>query len=206
MKRKHGVLTLGVMIAAALWSSVAFAQTATVQSVVADQPSTVSPTNVDLRALKPQLQAFQTMLNRSIQENFSQPFSLLQDAKGIYLPGYGLVFHMEISLQPMRLSMPFGMQQYTPEQLRRATGEKLDRIRQLKTRVSELLLQHGSELSAMAPEQNISIVVHLFNLPSEAQDLPAQLVMTVDRRMLLDYQSRRLTAAEFQKASSFLEF
>lgn len=209
MKPKQQMAWFGVMLLAGLWAPASLAQVGSggVRSVVAvDKPSVISPTNVDLRALKRQLEAFQNILNRSIQQNFEQPFSLLQDAKGIYLPGYGVAFHMEINLHPMRLAMPFGIQPYTPEELRKAREDKLVRIRQLRSRLSELLLQHGGDLSAMAPEQNISVVVHLFNLPSEGRDLPSQLVMTVNRTMLLDYQSRRLTAEQFQNTSSVLEF
>ncbi len=210
MESKGGVKVFSVILTVGLWISIAAAQTqgtvARAIAVAADQPSVVSPTNVDLHALKAQLDTFQNVLNRTIQQNFEQPFSLLQDAKGIYLPGFGVAFHMEINLHPLRLAMPFDLHPYTPEEIRKAKEDKLDRIRQLKTRLSELLLEHGGELSAMAPEQNIAIVVHLFNLPSEGRDLPSQLVMTVNRRMLLDYQGRRLTAEQFQKAGSVLEF
>lgn len=210
MSSNKGLKVFGLILALSLCISLGWAQSdvngVRTLPVAADQPIVVSPTNVDLHALKAQLDTFQNVLNRSIQQNFEQPFSLLQDAKGIYLPGFGVAFHMEINLHPLRLAMPFDLHPYTPEEIRKAKEDKLDRIRQLKTRLSELLLEHGGELSAMAPEQNIAIVVHLFNLPSEGRDLPSQLVMTVNRRMLLDYQSRRLTAEQFQKAGSVLEF
>ena len=172
----------------------------------AGQMNAVSPTNVDLHALRGQLDEFQTVLNRNIQQNFEMPFALLQDAKGIYLPGFGVVFHMELNLQPLRNIWLFDTRPYTAEELRKAKVAKLARIQQLKTQLSTLLLERGGSLSAMAPEQNIAIVVHLFNLPSESRDLPTQLEITINRRMLLDYQARRLTAEEFQKAGSFLEF
>ena len=170
------------------------------------QPSAVSPTNVDLHTLKNQLDAFQGLLNRSVQQSFEMPFYLLQDAKGIYLPGFGVAFHLEVNLHPLRLITPFDVRPLTPEEIQKSKVGKLERIRQLKTQLSEFLLEHGGDLSAMAPEQNIAIVVHLFNLPSESRDLPTQLVIMINRRMLLDYSARRLTAEEFQKAGSVLEF
>ena len=173
---------------------------------VSDQLSAISPTNVDLPALKGQLAAFQATLNRTIQQSFEQPFSLLQDAKGIYLPGFGVAFHMEVNLQPVRLMMPFDVTPISAEELHKAKLAKIERIRAMKTRLSQLLLEQGPSLTAVAPEQNIAIVVHLFNLPSEGKDLPSQLVITVNRRALLDYQAQRMTADEFQKASLILEF
>lgn len=169
--------------------------------------TSVSPTNVDLHALKGQMEAFENLLNHSIQQAFGdQPFSILQDAKGSYLPGYGIAFSMEVNLHPLRLITPFDMRPYTADELQKAREAKLTRIRQLKTQLTQLLLEHGSSLNAMAPEQNIALVVHLFNLPSESADLPTQLSMSVDRRMLVDYQGRRLSAADFQKAGTFIEF
>src|SRR5687768_6749337 len=50
---------------------------------------------VDLRVLKEQMVAFQNLLNRNIQQSFEQPFSLLQDTKGSYLPRFGVAFHLE---------------------------------------------------------------------------------------------------------------
>jgi hypothetical protein len=173
----------------------------------APQPSTVSPTNVDLRSLRQQMSGFEVLINRNVQQMFEGPFSLLQDAKGIYLPGYGVAFHLEANLYPMRLLSPFDSRGgYSAEELQKAKQDKLARIQQLRSKIGELLLDHGGELNAMAPEQNIAIVIHLFNLPSESSDLPSQLVISINRNMLLDYQNRRLTAAEFQKTGSFLEF
>jgi len=145
-------------------------------------------------------------LNRSIRQTFELPFSLLQDAKGTYLPGFGVAFHLEVNLHPLRIISPFDLTPYTAEELEKAKRDKLERIRQLKSHLGQLLLEHGSSLSAMAPEQNIAVVVHLFNLPPESRDLPTQLVMLINRRTLLDYQAKRLTAEEFQKAGSVLEF
>src|SRR5690242_12751292 len=94
------------VLAAGLWASLGFAQVGrsfVPPTTPASQPdvvpsattSAVSPTNVDLHALKPQLEAFEGQLNRMIQQNFEMPFALLQDTKGSYLPGFGVAFHLE---------------------------------------------------------------------------------------------------------------
>ena len=211
MRMKKNLRVFGFFVALALAGSHGWAQlpggaTNGNSPSGEEQGTALKRENVDFHALKSQLEMFQNMLNRSIQSAFEQPFSILQDAKGIYLPGFGVAFHMEVNLQPVRLLMPFDMRPYTPDELQKAKAAKLERIRQLKTLLSELLLEHGGTLSAMAPEQNVAIVIHLFNLPSESRDLPTQVVITINRRMLLDYQARRLTAEEFQRAGSVLEF
>ncbi len=215
MKQRSRVFgPLAILILSILWTSPVSAQSSAQMagnavrgvSSAADQPSTISPTNVDLRALKSQMETLDAALDRSIQQNFAQPFSLLQDAKGIYLPGFGVAFHLEVNLLPMRLQMPFDAHTFTPEEVLKAKEDKLARIRQLKSHLSGFLLENGGSLSAMAPEQNLAIVVHLFNLPSEGRDLPTQLVIMINRQMLLDYQGRRLTAEQLQKTGAVIEF
>ena len=162
---------------------------------------------VDLRALRQQLQSFQTVLNRNIQQNFEHPFALLQDAKGIYLPWFGVAFHMEVNLYPLRMISPFAPEPYSPEELRKAKESKLERISQLKEQLRQLLLEHAVDLGVVPGEQNVAIVVHLFNLPSErSDDLPTQLVIGASRRTLLDYQARRLTAEDFRNREFSLDF
>ena len=162
---------------------------------------------MDLRALKVQLQVFQDIVNRNIQQSFEQPFTLLQDAKGSYLPHFGAVFQLEVNLHPMRLISPFDMRPYTPEELRKARDAKLQRVRELKALLGALLLEHGVKLSEVPPDQGVAIVVHLFNLPSEqSEGLPTQLVMETNRATLLDAQAQRMTVAEFQKRGLVLEF
>ena len=162
---------------------------------------------VDLRALRQQLQSFQDVLNRNVQQNFEHPFALLQDAKGIYLPWFGVAFHMEVNLYPLRMISPFAPEPYSAEELRKAKESKLERIRQLKEQLRQLLLEHAVDLGAVPGEQNVAIVVHLFNLPSErSDDLPTQLVIGASRQALLDYQAHRLTAEDFRNREFSLDF
>lgn len=211
MKKNPAIRAGGMILAATLWATVCPAQVASdlARSDTASFAApaiTTSPTNVDLRALKAQLESFQTVLNRTIQQRFEQPFFLLQDVKGIYLPGFGVAFHMEVNLSPIRAAMPFEIRPYTPEELQKMRESKIERIGRIKTLLSQLLLDQGGTLDAVAPEQNIAIVVHLFKMPSEGRDLPSQIVISLNRRMLLEYQGRRMTEEQFEKSGSVLEF
>jgi hypothetical protein len=172
----------------------------------APRPAATLP-ELDVRSLRVQLEAFQALVNRDIAQAFERPYTLLQDAKGSYLPRFGVVFHMEVNLHPLRLISPFDMRQHTPEELRQARQTKLERIRQLKARLSALLLEHGTKLTEVPPDQSVAIVVHLFNLPSEqSEGLPTQVVLETTRSALLEAQARRMPVEEFQKQQVFLEF
>ena len=206
---------MGMVLVAALGARFAQTQTAATQPAsalhasapvqpVADASALVS---VDLVALRGQLQSFSDYLNRNLQAAFVDPFGLLQDVKGIYLPGYGVAFHMEANLIVMRALNPWDMRPYTEEELRQTRQAKLERIQRLKEQVSQLLLERGTELSAIPPDQHVAVAVHLFNMPSErTEGLPAQVVVEVSRAALLEAKARNLTAEQFRKQVTFLEF
>lgn len=171
----------------------------------ASRPAGTLP-ELDLRALKVQLAAFERIVNDDITQAFASPFALLQDVKGTYLPQFGAVFHLEVNLHPLRMISMFSRKPYTAEELQIAREAKLQRVRDLKARLSALLLEHGTKLTEVPVDQNVAVVVHLFNLPSESEGLPTQLIMETSRGALLEAQAARMPVAEFEKRQVFLEF
>jgi hypothetical protein len=165
------------------------------------------PPDADRAALRNQVQQFQETLNRDLETTFTHPFSLLQDAKGIYLPHYGVVFHMELNLAPLRPLSAFDVRPYTEQELQQARENKLQRIRELKEHLSDLLRQHAAELAAVPPDLSVAVVVHLYNLPSErTEGLPMQIIVEVPRSVLAGSQAPAATAEEFRNRVSFFEF
>lgn len=161
---------------------------------------------VDAAALRRQLTTFQGILTRELQQSFEQPFGLLQDVKGVYLSRYGVAFHMEVNLVPLRVLSMFDYRPYTEEELRKTRDAKLARIQQLKIRLSEILITNAQELGAVPADQQVAVVVHLFNMPAErVEGLPAQVVLEVSHRALTDTKAGRLSKDEFLKQISFLQ-
>ena len=160
-----------------------------------------------LATLRAQVEEFQVLINRDLQSALDHPFGMLQDPKGIYLPRFGVVFHMELNLAPIRMISMFDIRPYTEEELQQTRGAKLQRIRELKAHVSELLRVHGAELSAVPQEQSVAVAVHLFNMPSErTEGLPTQIVIEVSRDMLAESQAQMVSAEEFRSKISILDF
>ena len=158
-------------------------------------------------ALRGEVQQFAATLNRDLQTVLDHPFAMLQDAKGIYLPRFGVVFHMELNLAPLRTLSAFDVRPYTDQELRQARDSKVERIKELKNHLSDLLQSHGADLSAIPPDQNVAVVVHLFNMPSERTDgLPTQIVVEVSRGVLADPGVQRASAEEFRKKVSYFDF
>ncbi|HWP84341.1 MAG TPA: hypothetical protein VNN17_04085 [Terriglobia bacterium] len=188
-------IVLGLLLAGAGWDA------------RAQSPAAAALSGVQLASLRTQVRQFQASLNRGLQNTLDHPFAMLQDVKGVYLPRFGAVFHMELNLAPLRVLSAFDVRPYTEEELRQARQTKIDRIRILKERLSELLREHGAELSAVPPDQNVAVVVHLFHMPSEQTDgLPTQIVIEVSRGVLADPQGLAVSAEEFRKKISVFEF
>ena len=196
MNRNHlRRLFLGIVLCG--MESLGWAQSAPAGSLAAAQ----------LATLRAQVQQFQSLINRELQTALDHPFGMLQDPKGIYLPHFGVVFHMELNLAPMRMISMFDLRPYTEQELQQTRDTKFQRIRELEAHLSELLRVHGAELSAVPPEQNVAVAVHLFNMPSErTEGLPTQIVIEVSRGMLADPQAQTASAEEFRNKISILDF
>ena len=169
--------------------------------------ATAPPDGAHLAMLRSQVRQFQELINRDLQISLDHPFGMLQDTKGIYLPRFGVVFHMELNLAPMRMVSVFDVRPYSEQELQQTHDAKLQRIRELKTHLSELLRVHGAEMNALPPDQNVAVVVHLFHMPSErTEGLPTQIVVEISRGVLADPQAQTASAEEFRNKISFFDF
>jgi hypothetical protein len=200
------LLALSAGVAQAQQGTVAAKMPMPASATAASSPAAALPVSVDPVVLRRQMTAFQGILTRELQQSFEQPFGLLQDVKGMYLSRYGVAFHMEVNLAPLRLISMFDYRPYTEDELRATRAAKLARIQQLKTKLSDLLVANSQELAAVPQEQQIAVVVHLFNMPSErVEGLPSQVVVEVSRKALAEVKAGTMSKEEFRKQISFLE-
>jgi hypothetical protein len=163
------------------------------------------PPALDFAAIKRETQLFETVLNTAVQQRFEQPFLLLQETKGAYLEGYGVVFTLEVSLYPMRLRTPFAAAPYSDKELVNARTQKLQRTKEMETLIRDLLRDHGMGLRSLPPDESIAVVVHLFN-QTEQRDMPTQLAVQVKKQWLQEAAGRKLNAAEFRLKLSVVSF
>ncbi len=159
----------------------------------------------DFPAIKKQTQLFETVLNTAVQQRFEQPFLLLQETKGAYLAGYGVVFTLEVNLYPMRYRTPFAASPYSEKELATARAQKLQRMKEMETLIRDLLRDHGMGLDFLPPDENVAVVVHLFN-QAEQRDMPSQLAVQVKKQWLQEAAGRKLNAAEFRLKLSVISF
>ncbi len=159
----------------------------------------------NLSALKGEMKVFEAVINETMVQTFAPPFGLLEKAKGAYLPGFGIVFSLEVNLNLVRAPSPFNMQPVSKEELAKAQKMRKERLRMIKTTVPRLLADHGGGLRDVSPDEFVAVVVHLFPLPDDDEKLPSQIVLEVKKSDLDQYSERKLSYAEFEKKVSVLE-
>ncbi len=173
--------------------------------LAAIQPLAAQTGSPNLTALKGEMKVFEAVINETMVQTFAPPFGLLEKAKGAYLPGFGLVFSLEVNLTPVRVPSPFNFQPLSKEELAKAQKMRLERLGIIRTKVPRLLADHAAGLRDVSSDEFVAVVVHLFPLPNEDEKLPSQIVLEVKKSDLDQYAERKLSYGEFEKKLSVLE-
>jgi len=162
----------------------------------------------DNTPLKRQMQDFERALNQSIIQMFgTQFFVFLQEPKAAYLPGFGVVVHAEVNLHPMRFIMPFAPQPYSEQELKTEREQKLARMKVMQKGLQDLLLAQGRALTQLSGEEQVAVVIHLYN-PRTYPEIPSQVLLQARRQALLDVRERegKPDPIELAKAINLREF
>jgi hypothetical protein len=156
-------------------------------------------------ALKGEMRVFSAVIDESMAQTFAPPFGVLEKAKGTYLPGFGVVFALEVNLHPVPLQDLLLNRSPTKGELERELKTKQERIKTIKQTMSRLLAEHARSLREIRPEDHVAVVVHLFDVQGGAGELPTQLVVQVDKRDLDQYWEKKLSYEQFLGQVKFLE-
>jgi hypothetical protein len=133
----------------------------------------------DYGALKAEMRVMEAVIDETMGQTFTPPFGLLEKTKGAYLPDFGLVFSLEVNLYPLRSLSPFDMRPLTKSELDKAAKTKRERIEVIKKSLPRLLADHGSSLRGLSAQESVAVIVHLFQVPTEGENLPTQLIVEV---------------------------
>lgn len=125
-----------------------------------------------------------------------EPWELLGDTRGTYLPGYGVVFTFELSLVYVSPLTPFHLTA-TPQEIKSIHDRKIKQLAILREGMRSLLVKAASTLTGVAPAESIVIEAHLLGQPFEDHaGLPWRLTMTAQRQKLLDAVAHHATPAD----------
>jgi hypothetical protein len=133
----------------------------------------------------------------------ADPWSVLGDARGTYLPGAGTVVTFELALVNLTPITPFHAN-ISAEEKRSAHDRKLKNLVALKTAMREMIAHAATALTAMPGNEQITFEAFLFNFNWEDHaGLPDRLTLCANRQKVADAVARHASAKEM--ASLFEE-
>jgi len=162
-----------------------------------------SPSN--LSALKGEMKVFEAVIDGTMDQTFARPFGLLEKTQGTYLPGFGLVFSLEVNLYPLRTPNPFDMTPLSKAELEKAAKVKQARINTVKTSIPRLLADHAMSLRNLDADDSVAVVVHLFEVQPGDTRLPDQLVIETRKSDLNQFWDKKISYEELVGKMKILE-
>jgi hypothetical protein len=156
-------------------------------------------------ALKAEMKVFEAVIDGTMAQTFAPPFGLLEKTQGTYLPGFGLVFSLEVNLYPLRAPNPFNTSPLTKAELHKAQKAKLERMTTIKESVPRLLADHAMSLRDLASEEYVAVVVHLFDMEPGDDRFPGQLVIEGRKSDLDQFWDKKISYQELVAKIKILE-
>ncbi|HWB85004.1 MAG TPA: hypothetical protein VG675_12740 [Bryobacteraceae bacterium] len=127
--------------------------------------------------------------NTLIGTGGGDPIDLLGATRGLYLPGYGVVFTTEVSLINTPTLNPF-RQHITKEEAANVHKRKIEHLPLLEQAMRNMMVHSATLLESVPSGEKIVLAVRILYLPWEdTSGLPGQIVMTANRRELLTLAS-----------------
>ena len=128
-----------------------------------------------------QMEEMESAVDRSFRSADGTRPAAISATRGIYLPGYGAVFSVEVNLVPVANASPF-RRSYTSEEIRALNLRKRAALEPLRQRMREILIREGSALTDLPPDLQVTLAVSLFHFPWEDRwYLPSQVVIGAPR-------------------------
>jgi len=159
----------------------------------------------NLNALKAEMKVFEAVIDGTMAQTFAPPFGLLERTKGTYLPGFGLVFSLEVNLYPLRAPSPFDMSPLSKAELDKAQKAKLERMATIKESVPRLLADHAISLRDLGSDDSVAVVVHIFEVQSGDTKFPDQLVIETRKSDLNQFWEKKFSYQELTAKMTTLE-
>ena len=157
--------------------------------------------------IKKDLAVFQGVVDTTVRQNFQGPFPILGSTKGTYLLEYGAVFNLEVNLYQIRVISPFDLRPHTEKELNDAYNSMMKRIETLKESLIKVMGEHGPSLKQLKPDDNLAVVVHLFNVENEARHpCPSQIILKAKKSILSDYRENKFPLRELAKKIEITQF
>lgn len=159
---------------------------------------------VDYSLARREIRALEVTINAMISSTFSNPFSLVQKTKGVYLQGYGVTFNFLVNIHTALVMTPFGETRANKEI---SPEEKKRRIEEIKNKLVRVLLDHGDELRQLRKEESVTIVAFIEdrNFPDE-ESQNKTIVLRAFKRDLDELARREDRWPELKQRMEIIEY
>jgi len=166
-----------------------------------------SITSLDYSAVKRDLAIFQGVLDTTVKQSVRRVMPLTSSSRGVCLPEYGTVFSLEVNLYEIRTLSPFNMRPHSQQELDDAYQQFLSRLESIKQNFIKVMGEHGAALSALKPQDFLTIVINVFPFDAgPSRSVLTQVVMRVKRSVIEDYRENKITFPEFSKKVEVAQF
>ncbi len=152
------------------------------------------------RVTRDELAGVEKSMDRAVRSfDVSEPYDLLGFTRGVYLPGYGVVFTTELNLM-ITVITPFRLPPTGPKLLL-LKEKKQKRLAFVRNWMRETLVSAASTLSEVPPEEKVVYAVTIFYQSFEDHSgMPNQLVVEAPRQALTDFKAGRIGQAQLDAA------
>jgi hypothetical protein len=154
-------------------------------------------------SIKGEIQAFESVLNKRLEQQFKHPLAIVDKPKGVYLYGYGALFTFLVNVNRASFKTPFGEHKIgeleTPEQ-------KKQRIQEVKEMVIKTLSDHAGALGQLSPRDFVVVVAH-FEDNNELDELKKNKTVIIRAsKKELDEHRAKPNYSEFRRRVEVLEY
>jgi len=166
---------------------------------------TTTKGKVDYAQVRPFIQGYEAAINDVISSTFTNPFGLVQQPKGVYLPGYGYTFSFLVNIRRGMIQTPFGAyapdSDIGPEQIKQ-------RIDGLKDKLVRVLLSSQSITAKLEGDESISIIAFIKESDplSPETDVNKTLIMSILKSDLQELSSKPDRINEFKQRVKIVEY
>jgi hypothetical protein len=148
---------------------------------------------------------FEDVINEVINSTFSSnPFAVVQKAKGAYLEGYGVGFTFLINIHRATIHTPFGQVQ---TRYAVSSDVKMRRIEELKDRLIQKLQDSGGNFPQLRKDERVAIIAYIEdrNFPGES-NANRTIIMNALKKDLDELGHKNDRLKEFRQRVKIVEY
>ena len=166
-------------------------------------PQTGAQEPVNLQQMRNDIQIFEAILDQALDQVFSNPFALVERAKGVYLADYGATFTFLINIKAATMETPFGTIRRPESADPKLRAQKVEELRQ---RIVNILGSYGNAIGQLRDADAVAVVVHVVDQNFSTKTQNKTIIIKVLKKDLMAISARQTGAAEFRKKVQIVEY